>query len=315
MITVASKGLPGHSPGWHSKVWVLPGLIALAVCLALARHLPERLYFGLVSAASTAPANTQSLRLSEYRVQVEARPVAGVVKNLSGLSYDDEHRQLWAVINNPPELVAMNTQGELLARYPLNGFQDVEGVAYLGDDLLVLSDERRQQLIAVSLPDRPGPLQRADYRALTLDFDNPTRKNHGLEGVGYDRAGDRLFVVKEKSPRRLYEIRGFKANLRGDPRLTVIDRSDWIRDKDFATDLSSVEFDERTGHLLLLSDESKLMMELDRDGGLVGYRSLWGILSGLKQNVPKGEGVTLDRNGNLYLVSEPNLFYVFRHDN
>lgn len=310
-MTVVSKSLLGRLPGRRNKVWMLLGLTMLLVYPTLTLHLHERLYFWLKTASSAAPSEVRSLRLSEYRVRVEARPVAGVTRNLSGLSYDDDRQQLWAVINTPPELLAMSTRGDVLARYPLNGFQDVEAVAYLGDDLLVLADERRQELVAVPLPSLPGPLRRADYRALTLDIDNPQRKNHGLEGLGYDRAGDRLFVVKERSPRRLYEIRGFKANLRGDPNLTVIDRDAWVRNKNFAADLSSVEFDERTGHLVLLSDKSKLMMELDQDGNLVSYRSLWGVFAGLKQSVPQGEGVTFDGDGNLYLVSEPNLFYVF----
>ncbi|MDS4015595.1 MAG: SdiA-regulated domain-containing protein, partial [Candidatus Accumulibacter sp.] len=32
---------------------------------------------------------------------------------------------------------------------------------------------------------------------------------------------------------------------------------------------------------------------------------------GLKADVPQAEGVALDDRGTLYLVSEPNLFYVF----
>ena len=44
-------------------------------------------------------------------------------------------------------------------------------------------------------------------------------------------------------------------------------RFSWIRDSVFATDLSSVHFDKRTGHLALLSDESKRIMELDGDSG------------------------------------------------
>ena len=138
--------------------------------------------------------------------------------------------------------------------------------------------------------------------------------NQGFEGLGYDRAADRLFVVKEHSPRKLYEIRGFKASLMGDFNLEIIDRQDWIDHKVFATDLSSVHFDEQTGHLVLLSDESKLLIELDGEWKLVSFRSLIKGFAGLDDSVPQAEGVTFDRHGNLFLASEPNLFYRFERD-
>ena len=84
------------------------------------------------------------------------------------------------------------------------------------------------------------------------------------------------------------------------------------RDSVFATDLSAAHFDEQTGHLVLLSDESKRVMELDGNSGkLIGYRTLDSDFAGLGKAVPHGEGMTFDDRGNLYIVSEPNLFYRF----
>jgi uncharacterized protein YjiK len=237
--------------------------------------------------------------------------VPGVSDNLSGLTYDEHRDQLWAVVNNPEELLTLSTDGEVLARYPLSGFEDVEGITYLGDNLLLLAEERNHALVVVEVPEQPGALFREDYRALTLGIE--LGGNQGFEGVGYDRAGDRLFVVKEHSPRKLYEIRGLKASIEGDFNLEVIDREAWVENV-FATDLSSVHYDEQTGHLALLSDESKVLMELDGEGKLISFRSLLGGFAGLQDSVPQGEGMTLDDRGNLYLVSEPNLFYKFERD-
>lgn len=311
-MSVAKEGL-GRLPKVSPWKWALLLLTLALMYQVAARHLDNRLYFWLKTSWHETEWQDRSLWLPEYQVRIDALPVAGVSQNLSGLTYDETRDQLWAVINGPEELLALSKDGELLARYPLNGFSDVEGVTYLGDNLLLLAEERDQALVVVEIPAQAGPLFREDYRALTIGID--LGGNQGFEGVGYDRARDRLFVVKEHSPRKLYEIRGLKASVQGNFNLQVIDRQAWIDRKVFATDFSSVHYDEQTGHLALLSDESQVMIELDaQDGKLISFRSLFSGFAGLQQSVPQGEGLTLDDQGNLYLVSEPNLFYRFERE-
>ncbi len=295
--------------GTRPRVWAL-GLLGAGLLYAAATfHLDERVFYGLKSAWHENSWETRSLWLPEYQVRVEAQPVASVVNNLSGLTFDERRKQLWAVVNNPEELVALDLNGNFLARYPLKGFTDVEAVTYLGDNLLAVAEERSQSVVILPVPTQPGELQREDYASVSLSMGEAD--NSGFEGLGYDRAGDRLFAVKEHSPRKLYEIQGIKASLNGQLNLKVIDREAWIEDKDMASDLASVHFDERTGHLVLLSDEAKMMLELDGEGELVSFRSLWSGFAGLTNSVPQAEGMTFDERGDLYLVSEPNLFYAF----
>jgi uncharacterized protein YjiK len=80
----------------------------------------------------------------------------------------------------------------------------------------------------------------------------------------------------------------------------------------FVRDLSSLQYDERSGHLLALSDESRLILELDVDGRPLTTLSLSKGRQGLQKTVPQAEGIAMDDDGTLYLVSEPNLFYVFK---
>ena len=308
-MPIAVEGRPAGLSGVRPKTWALGLLAAGLLYAASALHLDERAFYSLKSAWHENRWEARSLWLPEYRVRVDAQPVATVDQNLSGLTFDEHRNHLWAAVNNPEELVALDADGRFIARYPLQGFSDVEGVTYLGDGLLVLAEERSQALVIVPVPESPGTLQREDYTALTLAIGEG--ENNGFEGVGYDRRNDRLFVVKEHSPRKLYEIQGLKASLNGQLNLKVIDRESWIEDKDMATDLASVHFDERTGHLVLLSEEARMLMELDAKGNLVSYRSLWGGFADLKSSVPQPEGMTFDARGDLYLVSEPNLFYAF----
>lgn len=303
----------------------------LSSTVALVRRMPRRPWlqlgifwslaglFGLLELHEHAfyPFNTahyDSLSLPRYEVVQEAVPVATVSDNLSGLAWDGDRKKLWGVVNNPEVLLLLERDGTLIARYPLHGFTDVEAIAYLGDDLLVLVEERSRELVIVPIPEPGENVQRDRYTSLALGFFEGIGDNAGFEGVGYDAEGDRLFLVKERVPRRLYEIQGLKASLQGQFGLRVIDRQSWLDDAFTQTkDLSSVEFDARNGHLLLVSEESNMILELDTTGELVSQRSFANGFASLKKNLlMHAEGISLDEEGNLYLVSEPNLFYSFR---
>ncbi|NMG77440.1 SdiA-regulated domain-containing protein [Aromatoleum diolicum] len=307
----------------NSRLPVLPrpawwggAMLAMALGLALqgdAGRVVDRLFASAIETLRQTRGDRPPTTLPDFHVRVEAKAVDGVARNLSGLAWDAQRGQLWSVINEPPQLLALSTDGEVLARYPLDGFHDVEGVAWLGDDLLLLVEERKQALVVVRVPDHPGQvLPRRQQRALTLALGDGG--NQGFEGVAYDRDGDRLFVVKEHSPRKLYEIRGLRASLEGRLDVEVIDREAWIANKFVARDFSSVEYDTRSGHVILLSDTSRLVLELDAAGEFVGFQPLAGGFAGLREHVPQAEGMTFDERGNLYVVSEPNLFYAFRPD-
>jgi uncharacterized protein YjiK len=63
---------------------------------------------------------------------------------------------------------------------------------------------------------------------------------------------------------------------------------------------------------LLLSADSHLLMEADGSGEPVSFMALLGGMNGLKDTIPRAEGVAMDEQGTLYMVSEPNLFYAFK---
>jgi uncharacterized protein YjiK len=110
----------------------------------------------------------------------------------------------------------------------------------------------------------------------------------------------------------IYEVHGFpRFNPEESYSVHVI--NDPKRDAGmFVRDLSSLQYDERSGHLLALSDESRLILELDVDGRPLSTMSLHKGRQGLQKTVPQAEGIAVDDDGTLYLVSEPNLFYVFK---
>ncbi|WP_017903264.1 SdiA-regulated domain-containing protein [Pseudomonas asplenii] len=251
-----------------------------------------------------------SIGLADYRVVVEARVIDGLEDDVSALTYDPVRKSLFTVTNQNAELIELSLDGHILRRIPLSGFGDPEAVEFISADTYVITDERGQRLIKVHLDDNTRFLDAAHAEQLTLGVNLPGNK--GFEGLAYDSAGKRLFVAKERDPMLIYEIQGFPLP-ESAPSSAVHVASNPRRDaRLFVRDLSSLQFDERSGHLLALSDESRLVLELDVDGRPIGSLSLLKGQQGLKASVPQAEGIAMDDDGTLYLISEPNLFYVFR---
>ncbi|MCK9710070.1 SdiA-regulated domain-containing protein [Pseudomonas syringae pv. syringae] len=252
----------------------------------------------------------QSIGLDQYRVVTEAQVIDGLQDDVSGLSYDPDRKSLFTVTNQNPELVELGLDGRVLRRIPLVGFGDAEAVEYISPGTYVISDERRLRLIQIHVDDNTKSLDAAQAEQLTLGI--TASGNKGYEGLAYDSVGKRLFVARERDPVQIIEVRGFpRTNSEAPGNLQVISNSK--RDGRLSVrDLSSLQFDETSGHLLALSDESKRILELDTSGHPIGSGSLAKGAMGLSKDVPQAEGMAMDVEGTLYLVSEPNLFYVFR---
>ncbi len=253
--------------------------------------------------------DAQAIGLGGYKVVIEAQPIAGLDSDASALSYDPDRKSLFTVTNKDAQLVELSLDGRTLRRIPLTGFGDSEAVEYISPGVYVISDERKQRLIKIHVDDETTFLDAKDAEQLTLGIGSGN--NNGYEGLAYDTKGQRLFVAKERRPVQIIEVRGFPYANVETPNVEV--SSDSRRNAEiFVRDISSLQFDERSGHLLALSDESRQIVELDTKGRAVGNVSLSKGSMGLGKTVPQAEGIAMDDDGTLYLVSEPNLFYVFK---
>ncbi len=294
------------------QLWALAALLLLAYA-AISLHWNERFYFNLIDHLHAGAWAGKSIWLPDYRMDIEAKPLAQVHSDLSGITYDYDHDQLLAVTNaGPAQVLSLTKAGEVTGSYPLVGFSDTEDITYMGDGLLAVVEERLQQVDFFRLPGRPGPIDKRSARSIALGIKLSTH-NKGFEGIDYDARHDRLYLVKERDPRQLYVIDGVRASLNGNLQLNIEDRTDWVDESVFSTDLSAVHVDSETGHLLLLSQESNALFELSDQGEMVSARTFLSGLSDVHSTIPQPEGVTMDDAGNLYVVSEPNLFYVLRN--
>jgi uncharacterized protein YjiK len=293
---------------------LLLSLVALVVLLlglfAQEYRLFERAWFNVQQWQQPGSGQQASILLADYQVDIEAKVIEGLNDDVSALTYDPDRNSLFTVTNQKAQLIELSLDGELLRRIDLHGFGDAEAIEYISQGLYVITDERRQRLIKVRVDDATTELHADQAQQFSLGIG--LNGNKGFEGLAYDSVGQRLFVAKERDPIRIYEIHGFP---RRDPQepfaVHVVDNQQ--RDAGlFVRDLSSLQFDERSGHLLALSDESRLVLELNVEGQPISSLSLLRGRNGLKRSVPQGEGIAMDSQGTLYLVSEPNLFYRFK---
>ncbi|MBK5413941.1 SdiA-regulated domain-containing protein [Pseudomonas sp. TH31] len=285
-------------------------VIALSVLVAVGQYLRlfERAWFNLQTV--WLPENARSIGLDQYQVMVEAHVIDGLNDDVSALTFDPVRKSLFTVTNKNAELIELSLDGKILRRVALIGFGDPEAVEFISADTYVVTDERQQRLIKIHLEKDTTFLDAADAEQMTLGVH--MSGNKGFEGLAYDSVGKRLFVAKERDPMLIYEVQGFP-HYNPEKSYAVHVVNNPKRDAGmFVRDLSSLQYDERSGHLMALSDESRLILELDIDGRPLSTMSLSKGRQGLKKTVPQAEGMAMDDDGTLYLVSEPNLFYTFK---
>ncbi|WP_415772081.1 SdiA-regulated domain-containing protein [Pseudomonas sp. LB3P38] len=290
-------------------VLILTGL-ALIMLVAVGQNMRlfERAWFNLHTLWQ--PLSSESIGLAQYRVEIEARVIEGLDDDVSALTFDPVRKSLFTVTNKNSELIELSLDGQIIRRIALVGFGDPEAVEFISADTYVITDERQQRLIKIHLESDTTFLDAADAEQMTLGVH--MSGNKGFEGLAYDSVGKRLFVAKERDPMLIYEVHGFP-HYNPEKSYAVHVVNNPKRDAGmFVRDLSSLQYDERSGHLLALSDESRLILELDVDGRPLSTLSLSKGRQGLQKTVPQAEGIAMDDDGTMYLVSEPNLFYVFK---
>ena len=289
------------------SAFLLLGLVLLALLAGLGHttRIFERVRFDLGQWLSPNP---HTIGLNDYRAVIQAQVIEGLDDDISALTFDPDRETLFTVTNKRSELIELSLEGKILRRIPLTGFGDPEAVEYISEGVYVISDEHEHRLIKVRIDDDTQHLNARDAQQLSIGVG--LSGNKGFEGLAYDSSGQRLFVAKERNPMLIYEIQGFPYQADGPTAVHVVEHPE--RDaRLFVSDLSSLQFDEGSGHLFALSDESKLILELDDEGKPIASLSLSKNSAGLARTIPQPEGIALDADGKLYLVSEPNLFYVF----
>jgi len=232
--------------------------------------------------------------------------VDGVTKNLSGISYSGHTDTLFAIQNKPIKVVEIDRTGNTIRIIDLDDFDDTEDIVWVGGERFAIIEEGRSALVFVSIGPNTTEIKRSSAEPLLIATD--VEDNVGLEGIAYDSANTRFFIVKEKQPQQLYQVL-FPNGLTGSYQVST----PWNIGNGLADmiDLTGAYYDSGTGHLWILSNQSSCLVEFSLDGKEITRQSFRAGHAGLSETIPQAEGVSMDANGNLYICSEPNLFYVF----
>ena len=300
-------------PRLRLRHYLAAALLLLAIVFATYYRLPALAYYWLSMQHGASQWRHEGLWLPAYRVTVEGLAVEGVGGNLSGLTFNERTGTLFAIINRPAEIVELSTAGAVLRRIAIRGASDTEGISHIVDDLFVIADEHRHQLHFVRIGEDVTEVDVGEAPTVGLAID--LTRNLGFEGVSWDAANRRLYVGKERSPMRVLTVDGLETLVNG--QRIDLQIGEWKPPRArtlFMRDLSSLSAHEATGNILLLSDESALIVEYAPDGTPVSMLPMWRGLHGLRRSVPQAEGLAIGPDGTLYVLSEPNLFYRFERN-
>ena len=285
---------------WY--VWLLL-VLAAAYGLAFAMHWDDRGLLWLRERFESQAEQKASIWLPDYRVVIDGKLLPGMEKDeASDLSYNPQTKTLFSVMGKNPFLVELTLQGDVLRKMPLVGWSNPEGVTVLQNGLMAIVDEREHLLSIVKVDAETRELQRDQFPKYDL---GPSKdQNKAFEAITWDPRNQQLLLGEERPPALFTWKSDGSQILKGDKQKLANDELD-IRN------LSALAIDPRTGHTLVLSADSHLLLELDEKGEQVSFMTLLGGFNGLKSTIPRAEGVTMDDAGTLYMVSEPNLFYRF----
>jgi uncharacterized protein YjiK len=283
------------------------GLAVAAVIgygVSVAMHWDDRGALWVKESFESTAEQSESVWLPAYQADIDAKPLPGMDDDeASDVAFNPQTRTLFAVMGKNPFLVELSLDGNVLRQIPLNGWNNPEGLAVMEDGHLAIVDERLHDLTVVKVDAHTTSLNHGDFPS--YDLGKSVKSNKGFEAVAWDPMRQRLVIGEERPPKLYTWSTDGRSPLKGDKQLLPNDELD-------LRNLSALGVDPRTGHLLALSADSNMLLELDEQGQQVSFMTLLGGFNGLEHTIPRAEGVAMDDQGNLYMVSEPALFYRFK---
>jgi uncharacterized protein YjiK len=247
-----------------------------------------------------SPVDPPDLPIADYDPASSLTSLSFITNgDLSGITWNWDTNTFFLIQNRNEGLWEVDLDFFLLRTLEAKGFGDSEDIAYLGAGEFAIVNESSQLYIGEILP-LATELRSSDFQRVTFGV---PEGNRGPEGVTYDPATKTFYVVKEKSPMAVKSF--IRPNATGNVRFTALTIFDAETVFDgIATDLSGVYFNASTQRLLILSDESHVVMDVALDGTIASTLPM--------ADNSQHEGITVDGEGTLIITSEPNLYRLYQ---
>ena len=199
----------------------------------------------------------------------------------SGLAINSDGTILYTVSDKTNKIYKLSTTGTILQTFNYVG-NDLEGVSTFSNNKLLVVEERTKEVVEYDMGT-------GDFNKHTIDYEN-TAANSGLEGITYNDNDDTIYILNEKDP-------GLLMNLRSN--YTILSKVKL----DFASDYSGIFYESATDILWIVSDQSKTINKCTLSGKLIKSYPI---------NVIKAEGIAVS-NDKIYVVSDAQAkLYIFK---
>jgi uncharacterized protein YjiK len=242
--------------------------------------------------------------LADYKI-VHVKSVENIAENLSGITYSPDSSTLFAVINNPEQIIELSKTGEIIRKIAMRNFHDTEGIAHIGGDSYAIIQETSRAISIVTISDDTVELDANAFRQFNIS--TALVANGGLEGVAWS-VNTGLYVANEHSPNEVIHLPLSSFNQ------TTATNSGNVMPHYFKNlpvdDISGLHFSELDQLLFVLSDESRSLLAVNKQGEVKSRFNFDRTPLGLSQSIRQPEGITMDKNNNIYVVGEPNIFMV-----
>lgn len=202
----------------------------------------------------------------------------------SGLAINSTGNILYTVSDNTGKVYKLSITGLVLQTLNYVG-NDLEGICSYKEGKLLLAEERKQNIVELTISSGAHSIHNIDY--------NNTGLNKGIEGVTYNPTTQVIYFINEKDPDKLFKL---------NKDFNIITSYNL----NFANDYSGIFYDITDDLLWIVSDESQSINKCTKEGKLLESYTI---------NVQKPEGIAI-ANNKIYIVSDSQeKLYIFQKPN